>query len=210
MMTTLTPRTGAASYTREGTHSWGARASRVGMLQFGQRTATRRRCRISEPVGGENRVFHTGGPTTERRLDRVERHDLRVVPRSVDDADERATHLARTRTATTPTAEPMPDDLECLRRVLLRWGRRGGPGVVRVRCPRMAGRIRSTMTRWRRRHTPEQIIRKLAEGHKQLAAGQSLEEVCRHQEIAESTGHRWLAQHDGMKASDTGGSRTGG
>ena len=34
-----------------------------------------------------------------------------------------------------------------------------------------AGKNRSTMTRKRRRHTPDQIIRKLAEGHKQLAAG---------------------------------------
>ena len=50
------------------------------------------------------------------------------------------------------------------------------------------------MTRKRRRHTPDQIIRMLAEGHKQLAAGQSLEEVCCHLEIAESTWHRWLAQ----------------
>ena len=56
------------------------------------------------------------------------------------------------------------------------------------------------MTRKRRRHTPDQIIRKLAEGHKQLAGGQSLEDVCRHLEVAESTWHRWLAQYGGMKA----------
>jgi len=54
----------------------------------------------------------------------------------------------------------------------------------------------------RRRHTPEQIIRKLAEGHKLLASGQDLEDVCRHLEIAESTWHRWLSQYGGMKASD--------
>jgi transposase-like protein len=54
----------------------------------------------------------------------------------------------------------------------------------------------------RRRHTPEQIIRKLAEGNKQLSAGQGLDEVCRHLEIAESTWHRWLAQYGGMKAND--------
>ena len=61
----------------------------------------------------------------------------------------------------------------------------------------------STMTsRKRRRHTPDQIIRKLAEGHKQLAGGTSLEEVCRHLEIAESTWHHWLAQYGGMKAND--------
>ena len=65
-----------------------------------------------------------------------------------------------------------------------------------------AGKQRSTMTRKRRRHTPDQIIRKLAEGHKQLAGGQSLEEVCRHLEVAESTWHRWLAQYGGMKAND--------
>jgi len=59
-----------------------------------------------------------------------------------------------------------------------------------------------TMTKKRRRHTPDQIIRKLAEGHKLLAGGKDLEEVCRHLEVAESTWHRWLAQYGGMKAND--------
>ncbi|MEZ0367434.1 IS3 family transposase [Mycobacterium sp. pUA109] len=54
----------------------------------------------------------------------------------------------------------------------------------------------------RRRHTPDQIIRKLAEGNKLLAAGQELAEVCRHLEVAESTWHRWVAQYGGMKAND--------
>ena len=54
----------------------------------------------------------------------------------------------------------------------------------------------------RRRHTPEQIIRKLAEGNKLLGAGTELAEVCRHLQIAESTWHRWLAQYGGMKAND--------
>jgi transposase-like protein len=57
------------------------------------------------------------------------------------------------------------------------------------------------MTR-RRRHTPDQIIRKLAEGNKLLGGGAELDAVCRHLEIAESTWHRWLAQYGGMKASD--------
>jgi putative transposase len=35
----------------------------------------------------------------------------------------------------------------------------------------------------RRRHTPEQIIRKLAEGERLLGQGQDLEEVTRHPEI---------------------------
>jgi transposase-like protein len=54
----------------------------------------------------------------------------------------------------------------------------------------------------RRRHTPDQIIRKLAEGHKLLAGGTELDAVCRHLEIAESTWHRWIAQYGGMKAND--------
>ena len=56
------------------------------------------------------------------------------------------------------------------------------------------------MAKKRRRHTAEQIIRKLDEGHRQLAAGKELAKVCRNLEIAESTWHRWLAQYGGMKA----------
>lgn len=54
----------------------------------------------------------------------------------------------------------------------------------------------------RKHHTPDQIIRKLAEGERQLNEGQPLAEVCRSLEIAESTWHRWLAQYGGMKAVD--------
>jgi len=54
----------------------------------------------------------------------------------------------------------------------------------------------------RRRHTPDQIIRKLAEGNKLLASGQELDAVCRHLEVAESTWYRWIAQYGGLKASD--------
>jgi transposase-like protein len=54
----------------------------------------------------------------------------------------------------------------------------------------------------KRHHTPEQVIRKLAEGDKLLNQGQDLFEVCRHLEIAESTWHRWKAQYGGMKAND--------
>ncbi len=78
--------------------------------------------------------------------------------------------------------------------------------MVQVLCDcdaREGRKQNSTMTsRKRRRHTPDQIIRKLAEGHKQLAAGIDLEEVCRQLEIAESTWHRWLAQYGGLKAND--------
>lgn len=54
----------------------------------------------------------------------------------------------------------------------------------------------------RRRHTPEQIIRKLREGEKLLGQGHSLAEVAKHLEISEATWHRWVAQYGGMKADD--------
>ena len=53
-----------------------------------------------------------------------------------------------------------------------------------------------------RRHTPEQVIRKLAEGDKLLAEGKTIEEVARHLEISEQTYHRWRNQYGGMKAND--------
>ena len=65
----------------------------------------------------------------------------------------------------------------------------------------MVGQEGPILTR-RRRRTPEQIIRKLAEGQKLLAAGKSVEEVCREFGIAESTWARWLNQYGGMKAED--------
>ena len=54
----------------------------------------------------------------------------------------------------------------------------------------------------RRRHSPEQIIRLLAEGDKLLGQGQNIEEVARQLEITESTWHRWRNQYGGMKADD--------
>ena len=53
-----------------------------------------------------------------------------------------------------------------------------------------------------RRHTPEHVIRKLAEGEKLLAEGKTIEEVSRHLEISEQTWHRWRNQYGGMKADD--------
>ena len=53
-----------------------------------------------------------------------------------------------------------------------------------------------------RHRTPEQVIRKLAEGDKLLNQGKDLPEVCRHLEIAEATWHRWKGQYGGMKANE--------
>lgn len=61
------------------------------------------------------------------------------------------------------------------------------------------GRI---ITMARRRHTPEQIIRKLREADRMLGEGKDLDEVARHLEITESTYHRWRNQFGGMKADD--------
>jgi putative transposase len=54
----------------------------------------------------------------------------------------------------------------------------------------------------RRRHTPEQVVRKLAEADKLLGLGKTIEEVCRELEVTESTYHRWRNQYGGMKAYD--------
>ena len=54
----------------------------------------------------------------------------------------------------------------------------------------------------RRRHTPEQVIRKLREGERLLSSGQGLAAVCKHLEVSEQTWHRRRNQYGGMKADD--------
>jgi putative transposase len=54
----------------------------------------------------------------------------------------------------------------------------------------------------RRRHTPEQIVRKLREADRLLAEGSEVAEVVKALEIFEATYHRWRAQYGGMKADD--------
>jgi transposase len=54
----------------------------------------------------------------------------------------------------------------------------------------------------RRRHTPEQIVRKLREADRMLAEGTEVPEVAKALEISEATYHRWRAQYGGMKADD--------
>lgn len=54
----------------------------------------------------------------------------------------------------------------------------------------------------RRRHTPEQVIRKLREGERLLSTGQDLGAACKHLEVSEQTWHRWRNQYGGMKADD--------
>lgn len=54
----------------------------------------------------------------------------------------------------------------------------------------------------RRRHTSEQVIRKLREAERLLGEGQSISEVAKHLEVAEGTYHRWQRQFGGMRADD--------
>ncbi len=51
----------------------------------------------------------------------------------------------------------------------------------------------------RRRHTLEQIVRKLREADRLLAEGSGLAEVAKALEVSEA---RWRAQYGGMKADD--------
>ena len=54
----------------------------------------------------------------------------------------------------------------------------------------------------RRRHTPEQIIRKLREAERLLGEGKTVPEAAKALEVSEQTFHRWRNQYGGMKAND--------
>jgi len=53
-----------------------------------------------------------------------------------------------------------------------------------------------------RKHTPEQVVRKLREADKLLAEGKSVEEIAKALEVSENTFHRWRNQYGGMKADE--------
>ncbi|MFQ5463992.1 MAG: IS3 family transposase [Phycisphaerae bacterium] len=54
----------------------------------------------------------------------------------------------------------------------------------------------------RKRHSPDQIIRKLREAEGHLSAGMVIAQACQKLEISEQTFHRWRNQYGGMKAND--------
>jgi len=58
-----------------------------------------------------------------------------------------------------------------------------------------------TMKR-RKRHSPEQIVRKLRDADAMLNAGKDLAAVLQSLEVSEATLHRWRAQYGGMKAEE--------
>lgn len=53
-----------------------------------------------------------------------------------------------------------------------------------------------------KRHTPEQIIRKLREADTMLAAEKTIGQVVQVLAISEQTFHRWRNQYGGMKAEE--------
>jgi len=53
-----------------------------------------------------------------------------------------------------------------------------------------------------KRHTPEQIVRKLREADRLLAEGSDLDAVCRHLEVSVQTYQRWRAQFRAMRPED--------
>src|SRR5690625_2961670 len=54
----------------------------------------------------------------------------------------------------------------------------------------------------KRRHTPDQFVRKLRIADQLQAEEKELAEIAKHLEISEATLHRWRNQFGGMKADD--------
>ena len=50
----------------------------------------------------------------------------------------------------------------------------------------------------RKRHTSEQIIRKLREAERLKAEGQTIAQICQQLEVSEQTYHRWKNTYGGM------------
>lgn len=57
-------------------------------------------------------------------------------------------------------------------------------------------------TNRRKRHTPEQIVKKLRDADAMLNAGQELAAVLQTLEVSESTLERWRKQYGGMKSEE--------
>jgi putative transposase len=54
----------------------------------------------------------------------------------------------------------------------------------------------------RKRHTPDEIIRKLREAEKWQAEGLAMGQICQRLEVTEATFYRWRSQFGGIKAED--------
>jgi putative transposase len=58
-----------------------------------------------------------------------------------------------------------------------------------------------TMTT-RKRHSPEQVMRKLVTADRMLGEGNDVADVCRELGVSEQTYYRWRNQFSGLKADD--------
>jgi putative transposase len=58
------------------------------------------------------------------------------------------------------------------------------------------------MTRKKKRHSPEQIVKKLRDADAMLAAGKTTAEVLQALEVSEPTLSRWRNQYGGMKSEE--------
>ena len=62
-----------------------------------------------------------------------------------------------------------------------------------------ARKRRRTLKMKRKRHTPEEIIKKLREAAALLSSGESLDAVCKKLEVSAATYHRWRQEYAGAK-----------
>lgn len=58
------------------------------------------------------------------------------------------------------------------------------------------------MKKRNKRHSPEQIVKKLRDTEVMLNGGKSIEEVLKALEVSEATFHRWRNQYGGMKSEE--------
>ena len=54
----------------------------------------------------------------------------------------------------------------------------------------------------RKRHSPEQVVRKLREADADLAAGRTVEEVCKKLGVTTNTYYRWKQQYGGVQGNE--------
>ena len=54
----------------------------------------------------------------------------------------------------------------------------------------------------RKRHSPEQVVRKLTQADRLLADGKDVADVCRELQVSEQTYYRWRNQFGGLKGDD--------
>ena len=73
------------------------------------------------------------------------------------------------------------------------------PWVMKVYQPKLA---KGFSMKKRKRHSPEQVVKKLRDADAMLAAGKSIGEVLQMLEVSEATLSRWRSQYGGMKSEE--------